>query len=245
MKRTILAAVLLAGTALTTPASADPVTVNGFFTSDHCTGNCGPQPGGFATITVIDNGLGTGGNVGTLDITIALLNSNTFANGGQGAGFAFNLIDNPTITYAGVPATFDVVNSATNVQNAGVVPMDGFGNFQYGVDGTFNGSNGPTSLHFTISGINLDFTDFAKLSTNPPGSDPAFMALDIAAGSGPGIGNTGIVDLSIAPTPGQQCTNCAVPGPIAGAGIPGLISACFGMFGLRTWRRRRKTLGLA
>ena len=35
MKRTILAAVLLAGAALTTPASADTV-MNGFFTSDHC-----------------------------------------------------------------------------------------------------------------------------------------------------------------------------------------------------------------
>jgi len=31
----------------------------------------------------------------------------------------------------------------------------------------------------------------------------------------------------------------AVPGPIVGAGIPGLMAACFGMFGLRTWRRRR------
>lgn len=31
----------------------------------------------------------------------------------------------------------------------------------------------------------------------------------------------------------------AVPGPIVGAGIPGLLAACFGMFGLRTWRRKR------
>jgi hypothetical protein len=30
-----------------------------------------------------------------------------------------------------------------------------------------------------------------------------------------------------------------VPGPIVGAGIPGLIAALFGMIGLRTYRRRR------
>jgi len=35
-----------------------------------------------------------------------------------------------------------------------------------------------------------------------------------------------------------------VPVPVVGAGIPGLLAACFGMFGLNRWRRR-KQLGLA
>ena len=51
------------------PANAVTTTLTGTLTSDHCTDGCGPQTGGFGTITVVDNGLGTGGAVGTLAFT--------------------------------------------------------------------------------------------------------------------------------------------------------------------------------
>lgn len=41
--------------------------------------------------------------------------------------------------------------------------------------------------------------------------------------------------IDVAPIP----TPFAVPAPIVGAGLPGLLAACFGMVGLNRWRRRR------
>ena len=51
-------------------------------------------------------------------------------------------------------------------------------------------------------------------------------------------GDSAVVDTSVTNFSFQSAA--PVPGPIAGAGLPGLISACFGMFGLNFWRRRRQ-----
>ena len=128
--------------ALVTPAlaliaMAAPVSATSF-TSDHCgtggtpavTGCTGTgQPGGFATITGVDNG---GGSV---TVTITLLNGNGLVGGLNGlTTFTFNSTQNQAITFDfGANASlFDVSNSATNTANAGSIMQDGFGTFEYG-----------------------------------------------------------------------------------------------------------------
>ena len=217
MKRLALTAVLLAGTALATNASAAT------FTSDHCGGGgCGPQPNGFATIT------GTQLGTDLVGITITPLNGNSLVNGGQ-TTFTFNLIGNPTITYVGLPSTFDVVNSTTNTQTAGSIHQAAFGNFEYGIDYTLPGASSPFfgPLSFTVSGNGLTLASFAELSTG--GDVAAFFALDILSGT---TGQTGLVDCCVGqPTP-FGVTPVPIPSPLA------LFEA--GLVGIGMIRRRKK-----
>jgi hypothetical protein len=215
---------------------------SGVFTSDHCSpvtngvGSCGvstTNPGALVTIT----DLGTG----TLNFTIQTAPNYVIMGSGFDASFAFNLVGNPTITYSGITpsAPYSIPNVVgTNQQNAGSLKVDGFGNFEYGLEVTNNGfgNNAGHTLSFSISGIGLDITDLVELSTG--GSPPAFMALDVGVVSNNGA-TTGPIDMSLAPTPGQQC----FPGPCTQQDVPEPASlAIFGSavvgFGLLRWRRK-------
>jgi hypothetical protein len=233
MKRLMLVATVLAGTALATPASA------AIFTSDECGGGCTGtgHPGGFATITGVDNGNNS------VTLTIAPLNGNGVVNGGQ-TTFTFNLIGNPTITYSGLPTGFTVVGGTGSgglTQNAANIHQAGLGDFEYGID--YSGANGAsdpifTPISFTISdGAGFGLGSFAELSVprGMGGGAQAFFALDIISPNAGG--QTGLVDCCVGqPTPFDVN---AAPGPIAGAGLPGLVMA-FG--GLLVWRRRKKAV---
>jgi hypothetical protein len=209
-------------------ARADIITATGFFTSDHCTGHClSDQPNGGGTVTVTDNG------AGTLSFNIQLANGNQFINAGFDASLGFNLAGNPSITYSsGIPAGFTLPNSVGNVQTAGSLHMDGTGFFEYGLEGTGSGGSNPlgSSLVFSISAPGLDITD---LDPNALGQ---FLAADIKSGT---TGNSGAVDVSVRPTPGQQCINC-VPAPgslvLLGSGFAGLGAVLW-------WQQRRRRSG--
>jgi hypothetical protein len=162
----------------------------------------------------------------------------------------FNL---PTLTDDGGPSLSEVVVSRVSLFNSsspdlptylglsGYSPTDNFSNASAGettaIDPGFSGSF--LAFTVTLTGITLNdessttiMNDFSFGSNLPAGTVIGGLFAETSGSqAGKDIGTAASGDLVITPT-------AAVPGPTAGAGLPGLALAGFGLF--IGWRRRRR-----
>lgn len=210
-------------TVLALPSASHAQTELFNWTSNHCSATGGCNPGGTITVTQSGN---------TLSFAISLANSLNFLGGngaGIGATFTFDLTGISSLTFS--PIVDSGQTFAANATTPTSIMMDGAGTFNFGVTCTScgSGASGPTggsTLSFSITGTGLSLA-----SLTPVGG--AFFAADVvscltgttAGCNGTGNGNTGVIDATL------------VPGPIVGAGLPGLMMACGGLIALA--RRRR------
>ena len=213
------AALLAASTALPSAAQADTFNL----TSCHLSGGCGTATQ-FGTVSLTQAGT-------SVNFDVVLNSGNRFVETGAGGDslFVFNdSISGSTIT--GITATLNggvvsITGGLTGLTNQSPIMADGTGTFTAQVFCTdpsqCNGGSTPNinDLHFSVTNATI-----AGLTTaNSLGN--IFVA-DILCGQTGCTGLTGPVDVS------------SVPGPIVGAGLPGLVMACGGLLALA--RRRRK-----
>jgi hypothetical protein len=179
--------------------------------------------GGVGTVTV------TNPTPGAFTMVITVADGFHLASSGNLYDFAFNLGGTsplPQVTYTSLPdflslsPTTVVSNQQPNVQNPVSAAGGTAGMFPYGLI-LIN----PDQLVMTVS-LNTPFT--------PAG--PAVQLTPNVLGNSLTLAYTGAnpqqVFFATAGTP------VSVPGPIVGAGIPGLVSALGGLY--LTWRRKRK-----
>ncbi|PYK69622.1 MAG: hypothetical protein DME45_01260 [Verrucomicrobia bacterium] len=157
-------------------SSARAVTFD--FTSDHCTGGCGTPP--FGTVTLTQSGT-------SVDITVHLLDSNTWANTASTDNELFKFND-ATISLSDILVTQTFAGETLEAQT-GTFNGDGTGDFSFGIACTTckNGATGISSdIVFTVNNTTIaDLTQGNNLGI-------IFVA-DILSGT---TGNTGPVDVT-------------------------------------------------
>jgi len=167
-------------------------------------------------------------NGANVDFIVTLINGNRFVETGAGGGelFLFNdAIAGSTITSVATSPTTPA-GGLVGFTNLPPVMADGTGTFTASVECTVasdcNGGSAPTmtSLTFTVTNATVAQLETKNANGNIFVADTLCGAAQTQCG-----GLTGPVD--------------AVPGPIAGAGLPGLVMACGGLVALARRRRQK------
>ena len=150
--------------------------------------------------------------------------------------------------------TISAVNYSGAQLIAAVDALGGVGGaFSIGID--VNDTNKPQTLE---SFFFLDLTTTTVLASFLPRLNDGIDLLAAQNGTGfPDFTLDGLSTAGLDPThqyaffarmtnlndgPDSFFLVAAVPGPIVGAGLPGVIAACFALMGLAGWRRRRNAL---
>jgi len=218
----LIGAVALLTSSIALPTAGNAVVFE--LTSCHVTGGCGTQTL-FGTVTLTQ----LGANVG---FVVVLAGGNRFVETG--------LADNQLFKFNGPAGAANIVAAATAFPpnavagglngTSGAFNGDGTGTFGFGVAcaiaANCNGASTPlfSGLTFTVTNATIDGLTTANSLGN------IFVA-DILLASN---GLMGPVDAT--------AVTLGVPGPMAGAGVPGLMLASGGLLG---WMRRRKQAATA
>jgi hypothetical protein len=215
-------------------AQADTFT----FTSCHitgssCEGGSVPASSGFGTVTLTQT------TANTVTVDVALINGNKFVETGAGAGELFLFNATSTMTVSNLSATFNGTNVTSTlggvqyVFHSTGVHADGTGDFTGSIECTVAANCNGNSIVTTVNDLHFTVTN------------ATLAQLEVGNAGGGLLGNMFVADILCGATQ-PQCTggltgpvDVPVPGPVVGAGLPGLLMACAGLVGLARRRRQK------